>query len=167
MNTINKKEKKILKDLLFAINNIALGPEEHIHAIINTNLLKTMLQLIKIQVDNEIYFGVCEIFSSILEKGDDNSIIEIIKLNAMKLFCKGLEMTFNSDCLILCLKSMIKLIKNNLRIYSTFQNLKNDYYSYCAKKNVDILMDNKNKEISDLATEIKDLIDKDDEIIIE
>lgn len=160
INSANPKDNSIIQSCIFALGNIAGGTSEQINKIFCTNLPKLILQVCKIKNSNAIYFETCSFFLNAICNGDNQEVISIIKMKGMKLFCEGLNKSINSDNVILCLKGILRLLKKNMEIYNTIQNLKNEYYGYCGKKNIDILMDNKNETISMLATQLNELIEK-------
>ena len=160
INSANPKDNSIIQSCIFALGNIAGGTAEQINKIFCTNLPKLILQVCKIKNTNAIYFETCSFFFNSISNGDNQEVISIIKMKGMKLFCEGLNKSINSDNVILCLKGILRLLKRNMEIYNTIQNLKNEYYGYCGKKNIDVLMDNKNETISMLATQLNDLIEK-------
>ena len=106
-------------------------------------------------IDYEVY----NFFYNIFIQGADQDVIQVIKMKSMKLFCEGLNKSTKIENVLICLKSIQMLFKRNYKIYNTITNLKNEYYGYCAKKNIDLLMNSKNEEVSKEATEINELVE--------
>ena len=158
-NTVNKKDNIIIKNCVFCLSNITGGTEEQVAQVMKTKIPQNLLQISKIRNSPMIDYEVYNFFYNIFIQGADQDVIQVIKMKSMKLFCEGLNKSTKIENVLICLKSIQMLFKRNYKIYNTITNLKNEYYGYCAKKNIDLLMNSKNEEVSKEATEINELVE--------
>ena len=158
-NTVNKKDNIIIKNCVFCLSNITGGTEEQVAQVMKTKIPQNLLQISKIRNSPMIDYEVYNFFYNIFIQGADQDVIQVIKMKSMKLFCEGLNKSTKVENVLICLKSIQMLFKRNYKIYNTITNLKNEYYGYCAKKNIDLLMNSKNEEVSKEATEINELVE--------
>lgn len=158
-NTVNKKDNIIIKNCVFCLGNISGGTEEQVAQVMKTKIPQNLLQISKIRNSPMIDYEVYTFFYNILIQGGDQDAIQVINMKSMKLFCEGLNKSNKIENVLICLKSIQILFKRNYKIYNTITNLKNEYYGYCAKKNIDLLMNSKNQEVSKEATEINELVE--------
>lgn len=158
-NSVNKNDNIIIQNCIFCLGNIAGGTQEQIAVVMNTNIPQNLIQISKIKNSSKIDYEVYNFFYNILIQGKDEDAIKLISMKCMKLFCEGLNKSYKVDNILICLKGIQILFKKNYMVYHTITNLKNEYYGYCAKKNIDTLMTSDNPDVAKEATLINELVE--------
>lgn len=159
IHTINEKDINILKELIFCLSNIAAGPFEIQSVLAKSDIPRYIIQIMKQKPNNKLYFEGIHFFNNILTNSNKETFTIISEFHPIKLFLKGLEYTGIADNYVLCLKSIKNLIIRNREVYNTIENLKKEYYICQSKRKIDELTEYKNKEISILAEEIREIFE--------
>lgn len=152
MNTANEKDNILIKKLLFCLSNFVTGGINHL--LVHSQIPELVQKIMKIKLENKIYFEGVNFFYNIIYSGDKETFAIISEFKPFKLFAKGLEFSAIPENISLSLKGIILLLEKNKEIYHTLENLKREFYACMAKRKIEELIEHKNEEISHLAEKI-------------
>jgi hypothetical protein len=130
---------------------------------LNTKLPKTILCLYKHKNCNKIILESLHLFYNALNRGSDNSCIEILNMKVINLVCDAINNYDNSDVLCLAFDCILTMIKISMGIFKTHLNIKNELIAHNSLIKIEKYQNHKKEEISKKAIRIVSVMSRDDD----
>lgn len=146
----NSDTKKIVVDVIWFISNLAAGPQYQSEKLFFiTNIPKIVVRMGK--HDEKIFSQISFFFENLLVKGSDSVIIEILKLNVIKILCDYLKSTNNKQIILTCLNTLNNIIKFGEKISDNMFLIKKELIKVGLNARLEQLTLHNNNEVSDSA----------------
>jgi len=158
INSTNSLSIQIIVLIIINLDNIARGNEEQINILLSDNIIKFIINIMKVKKNNQINKECIILFLDLCNFCSDNDFITVRNLKIFEFFCIFLDKSTNEDFILNCLKGIIVCVERMNKLYNTFQDLKNEFNYNCGKRNVEKLLYNKDKEISKKSEEIYNIL---------
>lgn len=102
-------KRSTIKEICWAISNVAAGTTQQIQALFDENLFKTIFDLYE-TADITVKKEIAWVIGNTITTGDDDQIKELIKSDVIKILCNLMETAQDSKVLRIALESVEKLV---------------------------------------------------------
>ena len=158
INSTNSLSIEIIVLIIINLDNIVRGNEEQINILLSNNIVKFIINIMKVKKNNQINKECLILFYDLCCFCSDNDFITVRNLKAFEIFCTFLDKSSNKDFIIYCLHGIIICVERMNKLFKTYQDLKNEFNYNCGKRNVEKLLYNKDKEIAAKSAEIYNIL---------
>ena len=162
-NTVQANDKIILHELIWAMSNIVATSEKHVLMFIQTKLPKSILSLYKHKNCNKLVLESLHLFFNALNRGSDNSCIEILNMKLINLVCDSINNYDNNEVLYMAFECILSMIKISMGIFKTHLNIKNELLANNSMIKIEKCQNHINEEISKKALRIVSVMSREDD----